>query len=39
LEALQFQQKAVCCKLPGGASISHDAPNECFVEGQFNVNA
>jgi hypothetical protein len=29
----------VCCKLPGGASISHDIPNECFVEGQFNVNA
>jgi hypothetical protein len=23
---------AVCCKLPGGASISHYTPNECFVE-------
>jgi hypothetical protein len=27
----------VCCKVPGGASISHDTPNECFVEGQFNI--
>jgi hypothetical protein len=28
---------AVCCKLPGGASISHDTPNECFVEGQCRL--
>jgi hypothetical protein len=28
----------VCCKFPGGASISHDTPNECFVDGQFNVS-
>jgi hypothetical protein len=26
----------VCCKLPGGASISHNTPNECFVDGQFH---
>jgi hypothetical protein len=26
------------CKLPGGVSISHDTPNECFVEGQFYVS-
>jgi hypothetical protein len=29
----------VCPKLPGGASISHDTTNECFVVGQFNVSA
>jgi hypothetical protein len=39
LQVLQFQQMVVCCKLPGGASISYDIPNECFVEGQFNVSA
>jgi hypothetical protein len=26
-------------QIPGGTSISHDTPNECFVEGQFNVSA
>jgi hypothetical protein len=39
LQALQFQKMVVCCKLPGGESISHDAPNECFVEDQFNIIA
>jgi hypothetical protein len=28
LQALQFQLMVVCRKLPGGASISHDTPNE-----------
>jgi hypothetical protein len=32
LQALQFQYMVVCCKLPGGASLSHDTP-ERFVEG------
>jgi hypothetical protein len=39
LQALQFQQMVVCRELSGGASVSHDNPNECFVEGQFNVSA
>jgi hypothetical protein len=39
LLALKFQWMVVCRKLPGGASISHYTPNECFLEGQFNVSA
>jgi hypothetical protein len=24
---------------PKGESMNHDTPNECFVEGQFNISA
>jgi hypothetical protein len=37
LQALQFQQVGICRKFPGRGSISHYGPNECFVEGEFNV--
>jgi hypothetical protein len=33
LQALQFQKMLISRELPGGASISHYNPNECFVEG------
>jgi hypothetical protein len=39
LQALQFQQMGICRKLPGGTNISHYGSNECFVDGQFNVNS
>jgi hypothetical protein len=39
LQVLQYQQMVVGRKLPGGASISHYTPNECLMEGQFNVSA
>jgi hypothetical protein len=39
LQVLQFQWMVVCHELPGGASISQDTLNECFVEGQFKVCA
>jgi hypothetical protein len=31
LQVLLFQEKVICRKLPGGASINHYTPNECFV--------
>jgi hypothetical protein len=31
LQVLQFQQVGICRKFPGGGSISHYGPNECFV--------
>jgi hypothetical protein len=32
LHALQFQQRGICLKFPGGTSISHYWSNECFVQ-------
>jgi hypothetical protein len=32
LQALQSQQVGICRKFPGGGSISHYGPNECFVD-------
>jgi hypothetical protein len=32
LQALQFHETVVCCKLPRGAGISQYKPNEHFVE-------
>jgi hypothetical protein len=31
LQTLQSLKRAVCRKLPGGAGVGHDGPNQCFV--------
>jgi hypothetical protein len=35
LHALQFRWMVVCCKLAGGASISHDSPNWVLCGGSI----
>jgi hypothetical protein len=39
LQAPNFHWMGICRNFPGVASISHYTPNECFVDGQFNVSS